>query len=233
MELVICVNGKATTTSMKVAEYFAKRHDNVIRDIDNLIDKMPPDAPAIFEECFKINELANGKKERYFELTRDGFTLLAMGFTGKQALTFKLSYIDAFNKAEQLLKGNVPALPADPILAQLAVLQTVREKQLALESGVKVLSIGIAETRNDVSKLKQNLRIENWQQCNLKKAVDSKIQEFKDLYPSINISETYRKVWRWFKGKFQIPRYNELPAMMYDEALKSVNRLAMHNLAGL
>ena len=67
----------------------------------------------------------------------------------------------------------------------------------------------------------------------MKKAVDAKIQEFKELYPSIDVSDCYRKVWRYFKNKYCIPRYNELPAAMYEEAILTIHQLAMHNLAGL
>ncbi len=124
IQLVEQHEGKAVTSSMKVAEVFGKRHDNVIRDIDNLLKDKSVAARLNFEECFKINELANGKKERYFEMDRDGFTLLAMGFTGKQALQFKLSYIDAFNKAESILLGKIapsamrPELEAADVFAK-------------------------------------------------------------------------------------------------------------------
>lgn len=53
-----------------------------------------------------------GKAYREFEMTRDGFTLLAMGFTGKEALGWKLKYIDAFNRMEEYIKGGGSPLPA-------------------------------------------------------------------------------------------------------------------------
>lgn len=52
-----------------------------------------------------------GKAYREFEMTRDGFTLLAMGFTGKEALGWKLKYIDAFNRMEEYIKGGGSPLP--------------------------------------------------------------------------------------------------------------------------
>lgn len=105
MELVICNNGKATTTSMKVAEYFGKRHDDVLKAIRKLLE----DQDVSTRRNFAVSDYqdSTGRKLPMYELDRDGFTLLAMGFTGKQALTFKLSYIDAFNKAEQALSGDV------------------------------------------------------------------------------------------------------------------------------
>ena len=140
---------------------------------------------------------------------------------------------DYFIECERKAKTLLPVLPVDPVLAQLEILQTVRKEQIALEEKQRVISVGLAETRHDVNNLKQNMRVENWQQCNLKKAVDNKIQEFRELYPSINVAGAYSKVWRYFKNKYQIPRYQELPAMKYEDGLKTIHKLAMHNLAGL
>ena len=229
-QIVIINNGKATTTSLKVAEYFGKQHKNVIA----VINKLREDLDVSDRLNFQPVEYCDSKGEyrAMYEIDRDGFTLLAMGFTGKTALAFKLSYIDAFNKAEKMLTS-APSLPADPIMAQLAILQSVRESQIALESSHHVLSIGISETRNDVNHLKQNMRVENWQQCNIQKAVHSKSAGFKELYPHAIYGDIIRKIWRFFKSKFAIPRYQELPAMRYDEAMRTLHSLAMHNLAGL
>lgn len=127
MELVIVNGGKATTTSMKVAEYFNKQHKHVLDAIRRLMEDQDVAARPIFRQCYKINELANGKSEPYFEMDRDGFTLLSMGFTGKQALQFKLSYIDAFNKAEQIIKGMIPAPTSRPEIEAADIFRTYNE----------------------------------------------------------------------------------------------------------
>jgi len=85
---------KLTTDSRKVSVVFGKRHDTVLRAIRNLLASASREFTARnFAECFSNNELANGKPEPYFTITRDGFALLAMGFTGKKALAFKVAYI--------------------------------------------------------------------------------------------------------------------------------------------
>ena len=100
-------NNRAITNSLDVADFFQKRHDNLLRDIRSIMADVPIEFASLnFEECFKNNELANGKTEPYYNLTRDAFTLLAMGFTGKKALAFKLAYIEAFNQMEAAIKGN-------------------------------------------------------------------------------------------------------------------------------
>lgn len=94
------IGGKPTTTSLDVAKHFRKRHDNVLRDIKNL--ECPEDFALLnFEECSRTG--ANNRPEPYVRMTRDGFTLLCMGFTGKEAMHWKVAYINAFNKMEQAL----------------------------------------------------------------------------------------------------------------------------------
>ncbi len=102
-EIVVLQHREAMTTSLKIAEVFGKRHDNVVQAIRNISKELPTSDLLIFKECYKINELANGKREPYFEMNRDGFSLLAMGFTGKKALEWKLKFLDAFSKMEKAL----------------------------------------------------------------------------------------------------------------------------------
>ena len=100
--VVILHDGKAVTTSQAVAEYFGKQHKNVLQSIENLLPQLPDEHKLNFQQAsFEVAQ-PNGGTTTYpaYELTRDAFTLLAMGFTGKAALAFKLAYIEAFNKLE-------------------------------------------------------------------------------------------------------------------------------------
>lgn len=103
-QAVFIQNNNVKTDSLKVAKIFGKLHKNVIRAIENLIAELPKDLCGLnFELCFKNSELQNGKPLPYYEMTKDGFTILAMGFTGKQALQFKIAYINAFNHMAAIL----------------------------------------------------------------------------------------------------------------------------------
>ena len=84
-------------------EKFGKRHDHVLRDIDKLISDSPNLGSEMFIETTYVNE--RGKNYRCFDMNRDGFSLISMGFTGKKALEWKLKYINAFNKMEETLKS--------------------------------------------------------------------------------------------------------------------------------
>lgn len=101
-------SGVAVTTSYLVAETFGKNHAHILRDIDSLCcsDSFHK---SNFGFMFSIRELPNGgsRNERYCVMTRDGFTILAMGYTGKKAMEFKEKYIAAFNAMEQQLKQGI------------------------------------------------------------------------------------------------------------------------------
>ena len=99
------VDGVPTTTSVQVAEHFGKQHKHVLRDIRDLLVELPPEHQPNFGPMSVEVEIGNGafRRDPAYHLTKDGFTLLAMGFTGAQALKFKLAYIDAFNRMEAAL----------------------------------------------------------------------------------------------------------------------------------
>ena len=100
-QLVARHGKKATTTSMLIAEMFGKRHDNVVRDIRELLASLPQQDLLIFEE--KLLKDSYGRLQPGYEINRDGFSLLAMGFTGKKALEWKVKFLRAFNLMEQTL----------------------------------------------------------------------------------------------------------------------------------
>lgn len=91
--------------SIDVARHFGKRHDHVLRDIDNLIRDSRPHSPKVGSEMFFETSFTNSRNREYraYLMTRDGFTLLAMGFTGTKALAWKIRYIETFNRMEHEL----------------------------------------------------------------------------------------------------------------------------------
>ena len=97
MELIKIENDRMITTSKIVAETFGKEHKNVLRDIDN-IKKDVLNFELMFFETEEPDSY--GRQQRIYEMTRDGFSLLAMGFTGSESMQWKLKYIEAFNKME-------------------------------------------------------------------------------------------------------------------------------------
>ena len=101
--LVIMHDKQAVTTSLKVAEVFEKEHRVVMKSIRNLTAQNYAVKKMFVEDSY-LN--SRNQQQPMFYMDRDGFTLLAMGFTGSKAMEFKLKYIDAFNKMETYIKDN-------------------------------------------------------------------------------------------------------------------------------
>ena len=95
--LVIMKDQQAVTSSLQVAETFNKEHSKVMRAIEGIAKN--GDTHQMFLKSSHIND-QNGQSYPMYYMNRDGFTLLAMGFTGKKALKFKMQYIEAFNQLE-------------------------------------------------------------------------------------------------------------------------------------
>ena len=104
--LVIVKDNQVITTSLKVAEIFGKRHCDVLRAITNIYKNLPEEHKRNFAFMSQNLKVGNGaiRQNSLYTMNRDGFTLLAMGFTGTKALQFKLAYITAFNQMEAKLK---------------------------------------------------------------------------------------------------------------------------------
>lgn len=98
------VNGEIITTSLAVADHFGKRHDDVLRKIQNI--DCSPEFNARNFAAVKYHD-GKGEERPAYNITRDGFTFLAMGFTGKRASEFKEAYINAFNQMEKRLSGDL------------------------------------------------------------------------------------------------------------------------------
>lgn len=95
------INGIPVSSSLAVSDYFHRHHKDVLRKIENL------DCSIDFtERNFTLSEYSDttGRKQPCYFITRDGFTFLAMGFTGKRASAFKEAYIKAFNQMEEQLR---------------------------------------------------------------------------------------------------------------------------------
>lgn len=99
---IAIVDGQAVTSSLAVANFFSKRHDDVLKKIHTL------ECSASFTaRNFSVSDYTDctGRKLPCYQITRDGFVFLAMGFTGKRAARFKEAYINAFNQMERSLSG--------------------------------------------------------------------------------------------------------------------------------
>lgn len=103
------VEGRAVTSSFKVAEYFGKKHSDVVRAVDDLIAKNQELQVlrnfARYSETVSLNDKGATRKVPAYWMDRKGFCLLAMGFTGAKALEFKCAFYDEFERMEEALRA--------------------------------------------------------------------------------------------------------------------------------
>jgi Rha family phage regulatory protein len=101
------VDGTSMVSSRVVAKEYARRHDNVLRDFDDL-DISNEFRLLNFEESNYVNQ--QGKKHREILMTKDGFMMLCMGFTGTKATRTKERFIECFNLGEKAIRETIPVL---------------------------------------------------------------------------------------------------------------------------
>lgn len=103
MEIGVTAQGQPAARSDIVAYHFGKSHKNVLRDIVKLRGKCPESFYRLNFERVDYTD-SKGEKRPAYLLTRDGFTLLVMGFTGANAVKWKIRYIEAFNALEAAVR---------------------------------------------------------------------------------------------------------------------------------
>ena len=135
------IDGKLVVTSRQVAKDFDKEPKHVNEVIRKLIAENSTVKNMIIESTYISSR---GREEKEYLLTRDGFSLLVMGFTGSKALQWKLKYIEAFNKMEQAIKGQAKRLSTEEMLElQFRYAKEVKEE--------------VKELKEDFEDLRDNL----------------------------------------------------------------------------
>ena len=126
-QLVVIQNNQIVVSSKDIADHFGKQHKDVLENIHNIL-AAENSATKFYQETTYQNR---GKDYKEYLMNRDGFSLLAMGFTGKKALQWKLKYIQAFNEMEETLKQGYLEEPINP-----------SELHCKTYKGVPVITIG-------------------------------------------------------------------------------------------
>ncbi len=203
---VIEVNGQAVVSTRNVAEKFGKEHKHILRDVENIKGS---GVVQNWADLFISNKYQHPQNKQWYPeylLTRDGFTLLAMGFTGKDALEWKLKYIEAFNKMESALSN--PYKDASPEL-QAILLQ---DKKLQV-------------VENRVDKLENKMTIDYSQQCEIEQNVSKRVIAIlggKDApaYKNKTVrAKAFSYLYRSLKRAFQVNSYRNIAVKNYEEAI--------------
>jgi len=160
-----------TTTSLKVAKAFEKRHDHVMRDIELLTSQNLGGLVKFWNTPYTHPQ--NGQTYYYYEMNQEAFTLLVMGYTGSKALGFKLKYMNAFNQMRDLLNSDAYIIDR----AMRIMVKSIEEKTVEiaeLQEANTFLEIVIKEQAEDVAYAKKVLTATNaWNITTIAKELDT------------------------------------------------------------
>ncbi|MTI49438.1 MAG: phage antirepressor Ant [Firmicutes bacterium] len=207
---LIVKGDKVVVSSKDVAIKFDKRHDNVMRDIDNLAEGLLKSEEAL-EDYFTINyqqNEQNKQKYRCYDITRKGFQLLAMGFNGQKALDWKVKYIKAFEMMESELQKPKKLSPMEQLRVQYEALEDHDARLTNLEN---------------------NMTIDYSQQETLKRIAQSKVivacggKETPSYKSGSMRNKVFAKVWRDYKDYFEVNSYKNTPRKEFQEAKDYLN----------
>ena len=199
--LVIMHNRQAVTTSLQVAKSFEKQHKNVLQSIQNLAAENSA-TRNMFVEGTYVNR---GKEYPMVYMNRDGFSLLAMGFTGTKALQFKLAYIEAFNEMEDNLRQH--------------------PQPLTLPEQIQIIAQGYDGLAKDVEDIKNRMGLPGNMAHTFSKRRNAKVIEVlggknSNAYEDKTVrSRGYRALFSSYCETFNQDRYNDLPMKDFDKAL--------------
>ncbi|RUL56495.1 Rha family transcriptional regulator [Lysinibacillus antri] len=198
-------------SSVEVAEMVERRHDQVMRDIRNIIDQL---GDHTFVESYFIESSytnTQNKELPCFLLTKKGCELYGTRMTGEKGTQFAVKYIERFNEMEvQITEQN--NLPQDPV-------------ELALQTSLKNYQ-EIRSIRNDIDFLKDSMRIDGKQELALKEQGKAKVFEVLGGYDSAAYNKmgkkVFAKLWGDFKRHFLLPRSMELAKKDFDEGVRFI-----------
>lgn len=154
-------NGEDVTTTLLVAEVFGKRHSDVLRDIRNLSCSKEFNLRN-FASMVEMRELPQGgaQKVEWYEMTKDGFSFLVMGYTGAKAAQFKEMFIAEFNKREAMLKSEDYILMRSQQILKKRI-EIAEQRVMQLESENEIQKKELQEAAPKVNYYDQTLQSVN------------------------------------------------------------------------
>ncbi|MGU9539605.1 ORF6C domain-containing protein [Clostridium tepidum] len=207
--------GQLVVTSRQIAEHFEKRHSHVVEAIENKIKSLTTENSEVKISKLFIPTTFNHRGNEYKEylLTRDGFTFIVMGFTGTKADSWKLKYIEAFNKMENALKEQKQLSPLEQLRLQYEVIEEQQEK---LEEHDKEI--------NDIKEKFDSLEVSPFQKRQLMKARNKRVMELiggkkSQAYKDASFrGRVYADLSRQYNDYFGISSYEYTPKNRFEEA---------------
>ncbi len=217
--LVIMHNEQAVTTSLILAEAFEKEHSKVIRAIENKLTmtEAKNGLSKMFAESTYTDR--SGKQNKMYYLNRDGFTFIAMGFTGHKADEFKLKYIDAFNKMEKRIKEETQfRLPTNLTEMSTMLYSVMEDQDRKIEEQNKKVDYLMDLSGLTSSRSKELAKARNKKVIQVCGGSESNSYKDKGLR-----SKIYKELFKSFKKSFDVSQYVDTPMRYFDKAKEFIS----------
>ncbi|MDF2854257.1 MAG: hypothetical protein K0Q87_108 [Neobacillus sp.] len=206
-QLVFVEKGHVVTDSLTVAEVFGKRHDRVLQDIRDLGCSEEFRVHNFVESTY-VN--SQNKELPMYYASKKGFTLLAMGYTGKEAMKFKEAYIDQFEQMEEELKKPRVLSEKEQLMASMKLsLETAEE--------ITIVKTEIKEVRGMVE---NQITLDHGEQRRIQKAVNSRVyglESDKEIRGKL-FSELHREI----KDRFAVTSYKDIKRKDMQSAVRYI-----------
>ena len=201
-------NGEPVVSSREVAKNFGKEHKDVLKAINNLVAQN-----CAAKSMFHLSDFENrGKKYPMYLMNRDGFSLLAMGFTGKEALEWKLKYIAAFNEMEKKL--STPQMPK--LSKEMQALFRLDDRTQKQEQRLTALENTMMVDYNQQRVLRKSIS-----RSVISALGDEKAPAYIDNHVRSKVySECNHDVQDWFR----VNSVGNIPRKRFDEAVEYIQR---------
>ena len=219
--------GQLVVSSRQIARDFGKNHRDILKAIDDLISQMG--VAKNYADLFILSKYVqeqNKQTYREYLITRDGFSLLVMGFTGNKALEWKLKYIEAFNKMEKTIKTGI----LGNLSTEMQALLMHDKKIQAVVEHIEDTEQKLSDVDQDLQSFKKDMPLLGIDLERIKKARNKKIvpllggknsQAYKDnsLRGKVYSDSAYQ-VWR----EFGVDSFKEIKRCQCDIAIKIIDK---------
>lgn len=225
-QLVFIQNNQVITDSLTISEVFRKRHTDVVRDIEVQIKKLE----AADENDWGMSNFVQTQyqhqqnKQWYpkYDLTEDGFAIVAMSYTTPEAMKMKVKFIEEFKRMRAFIHEQQPK----PLTEKEQLKASMR---LSLETSeeVETLKLEVNEVKETVQNIVNTMRIDGGQEAQIRKRGNEAVMEAlggkeANAYKQLS-KQVFSAFWRDFKDHFQIPRYGDLPKSRFAEGIKFIS----------
>jgi Rha family phage regulatory protein len=206
-QLVFVLKDNVVTDSITVADVFGKEHRRVMQDIRTL---------ACSEE-FRLHNFvqstylnSQSKEMPKYVMSKKGFTLLVMGYTGRDAMTYKEAYIEEFERMENELRKPRALSQREQLIASM---------KLSLETAQELDQVK-GEVKEVRMMIEQQITLDHGEQRRIQKAVGQKVYEIEA--DSTVRSKLFRELHREIKDRFGVASYKDIRRKDMQSALRYI-----------